>query len=98
MGKGIGLDCLEPIVAPDGSNVLLNVQVSDEGNASPQAQITCRVAAKNGPAAYVYSTSNANGVADLRITTQGLDVSTGILIQATVRGKSASRKFTLKRA
>ena len=97
IGKGIGLDCLEPIVAPDGSSILLNVQVSDEGSVTAEAQITCRVSMPNGPAAYVYSTSNANGIADLRISTQGLEANTGILIQASVRGKSASRKFTLKR-
>jgi hypothetical protein len=98
IGKGIGLECLEPIVAPDGSSVLLNVQVSDDGNPSSDAQITCRVPMPKGPAAYVYSKSNADGVADLHIATHGLDPSTGILIQASVRGKSASRKFTLRRA
>jgi len=97
IGKGIGLECLEPIVAPDGSSVLLNVQVSDDGNPSGEAQITCRIPMPKGPAAYVYSKSNANGVADLHIATQGLDPSTGILIQASVRGKSASRKFNLRR-
>jgi hypothetical protein len=98
IGKGIGLDCLEPIVAPDGSSVLLNVQVSDDGNPTNEAQITCRISMPGGPASYVYSTSNTNGIADVRIATQGLEASTGILIQASVRGKSASRKFTLKRA
>lgn len=98
IGKGIGLDCLEPIVAPDGSSVLLNVQVTEEGNASAGAQITCRIAVPNAPAAYLYSTSNANGIADLRVTTQGLDANTPILIQAAIRGKSASRKFNLRRA
>lgn len=98
IGKGIGLDCLEPIVAPDGTSVLLNVQVSEEGNACNGAQITCRIAMPGGPASYVYSTSNANGIADVKIATQGLQPSTPLLIQAAVHGKSASRKFTLKRA
>ncbi len=98
IGKGIGLDCLEPIVAPDGSSVLLNVQVSEEGNPSNGAQITCRIAMPNGPAVYVYSTSNASGIADLKIATTGLQPSTGVLIQAAVHGKSASRKFNLRKA
>jgi len=97
IGKGIGLDCLEPIIAPDGSSVLLNIQVLEEGAPSAEAQITCRISLPNGPAAYVYSTSNTSGIADLRVNTQGLDPTTGILIQASVRGKSGSRKFTLKR-
>ena len=97
IGKGVGLDCLEPIVAPDGASVLLNVQVTEEGNASAGAQITCRIAVPNAPAAYLYSTSNASGIADLRVTTQGLDANTPILIQAAIRGKSASRKFNLRK-
>ena len=97
IGKGVGLECLEPIVAPDGSSVLLNVHVVDDGAPSPGAQITCRISMPSGPAAYVYSQSNNDGMADVRIGTHGLDPNTGILIQATVRGKSASRKFTLKR-
>jgi len=52
----------------------------------------------SGPASYIYSTSNSKGVADLRIATEALAPSTSILIQAAIHGKSASRKFTLKRA
>lgn len=98
VGKGIGLDCLEPIVAPDGSNVLLNVQVSEQGSPLQEAQITCRISMNTGPAAYVYSMSNASGIADLRIDTGHLGATTGILIQASLHGRSASRKFMLKRA
>lgn len=97
IGKGIGLDCQEPIVAPDGADVLVNVQVSEGDDPLHGAQITCRISVPNGPAAYVYSTSNANGIADLRIATHGLAPATGILIQASIHGKSASRKFTLRR-
>jgi len=97
IGKGVGLDCLEPIVAPDGSSVLLNIHVSDDSAPATGAQITCRVSMPNGPAAYVYSQTNNEGMADVRIGTAGLDPTTGILIQAAVRGKSASRKFTLKK-
>ena len=97
IGKGVGLECLEPIVAPDGSSLLLNVQVTDDGAPAIGAQITCRVSMPNGPAAYVYSKVNNDGMADVRINTAGIDPNTGILIQAAVRGKSASRKFTLKK-
>ena len=97
IGKGVGLECLEPIVAPDGHSLLLNVHVMDDGAPSAGAQITCRISMPSGPAAYVYSQSNHDGMADVRIDTQGIDPNTGILIQATVRGKSASRKFTLKK-
>lgn len=97
IGKGIDLECLEPIVAPDGTSVLLNVTVAEAGAPSPDAQITCRISVVNAPAAYVYAKSNDAGVADVRISTRGLDAMTGVLIQAAVRGKTASRKFNLKR-
>jgi hypothetical protein len=97
MGKGIGLDCLEPITAPDGNDLLLNVQVLDNGNPSNGAQVTCRISMPNGPAAYVYSTTNADGIADLRIATHALEADTGLLIQAAIHGRSGSRKFHLRR-
>ncbi len=98
MGKGMGLDCLEPIVAPDGNSVLLNVRVTDEGNPCAGAQITCRIAKTSGPAAYLYSTCNNDGIADVRVATQGLEANTPILIQAALHERSASRKFNLRRA
>ena len=98
IGKGIGLDCLKPIVAPDGNSVLLNVQVTDEGSPCAGAQITCRIAKTSGPASYLYSTCNNNGIADVRVATQGLEPNTPILIQAAIHEKSASRKFNLRRA
>lgn len=98
IGKGMGLDCLKPIVAPDGSSVLLNVQVTDEGSPCAGAQITCRIAKPSGPAAYLYSTCNNDGIADVRVATQGLEDNTPILIQAAIHEKSASRKFNLRRA
>ncbi len=98
IGKGIGLDCLEPIVAPDGNSVLLNVQVTDEGSPCAGAQVTCRIAKPSGPAAYLYSTCNNDGIADVRVATQGLEATTPILIQAAIHEKSASRKFNLRKA
>lgn len=97
IGKGVDLECLEPIVAPDGSTVLLNVQVGVDAAPAPGAQITARIAMPGAPATYIYSQTNNAGTADVRIATAGLDPNTGILIQAAVHGKSASRKFTLKR-
>lgn len=98
IGKGVELECLEPIVEPDGSSVLLNVTVAEAGAPAAGAQVTCRIAVPNAPAAYIYANSNQDGIADVRIATHALDASTGILIQASVHGKSASRKFNLKRA
>jgi hypothetical protein len=97
IGKGVSLDCLEPIVEPDGSSVLLNVQVATDGAPTSGAQITCRITVTGGPAAYLYAETNHDGMADVRIATHALEPSTGLLIQATVHGKSASRKFMLRR-
>lgn len=97
IGKGVGLECLEPIVAPDGTSVLLNVHVAVDTEPAPGAQITARIAMPSGPAAYVYSQTNHEGTADVRVATAGLNTDTHILIQAAIHDKSASRKFTLKR-
>lgn len=97
IGKGVGIECLEPIVAPDGTSVLLNVQVEVDAAPAIGAQITARISVPNSPAAYVYAQTNHDGTADVRVGTAGLNSATGILIQAALHDKSASRKFTLKR-
>ncbi|MGI9102116.1 MAG: hypothetical protein ACR2IF_06695 [Terriglobales bacterium] len=99
IGKGISLECLPPSTVPDGSAIMISVQVGDESGAAAGAQVSCRLTSGPGPASYVYSTSGSTGIADLSISLKGLDLSaTGLLIQATFRGKSASRKYQLRRA
>ena len=77
--------------------MLLNVRVVEGDAPSPDAQITCRITMPSGPATYVYSNTNPEGVAEVRVPAPEAEAVITILIQAAVRGKSASRKFNLKR-
>lgn len=100
IGKGLLLECLPPACAADNSAVLIGVQVGEEGGVPASgAQITCRITSGRGPATYAYSSTGGSGIADLRIALAGLNLAeTSLLVQASHRGKSASRKFSLRRS
>lgn len=98
IGKGLTIACLTPSVAPDGSEVTVYFQIGEDGgDPAAEAQVTCRITGAGAPA-YVYGQSGPGGMADIRVALQGLDLSkTAILVQASHRGKSVSRKFSLKK-
>jgi hypothetical protein len=98
IGKGLTIACLTPSVATDGSEVTVYFQIGEEGgDPAADAQVTCRITGAGAPA-YVYGQSGPGGMADIRVALQGLDLSkTAILVQASHRGKSVSRKFSLKK-
>jgi hypothetical protein len=96
IGKGLTIECLQPAVAPDGSAVTLYLQVGGDGGPASEAQLTCRVSSGNSAPAYLYAQCGPGGMADVRLSLQGLDLAnTGILVQASHRGRSVSRKFAL---
>ena len=97
IGKGLELQCLAPAASADGSEIIVGVQVNDEHGPAAGAQIACRITSGKAAATYVYATSSAEGVADVNLALQGLDLTaTALLIQANHRGKSASRKYKLQ--
>jgi hypothetical protein len=99
IGKGLSLVCSQPACTPDGGAVVVCVLVRDDAGAACGAQVTCRITSGKRPARYVYSNSGENGVADVRVSLQGLDLTNAsLLIQASVEGKSASQKFRLRQA
>jgi hypothetical protein len=96
IGKGLSLECLPPATSPNGREVIIGVQVADENGPAGGAQVTCRITSGRRPATYVYATSGPGGVADVTVSLSGLDLAgTALLIQASHRGKSASRKYSL---
>lgn len=99
IGKGLLLECLRPAYAADNSALIIAVQVAEEAGAPASgAQITCRISSGKGPAAYAYTITGASGIADLRIALAGLNLAeTSLLVQASYREKSASRKYALRR-
>lgn len=100
IGKGMTLECLPPTCAPDNSAVLICVQVMEDGGAPASgSQVTCRISSSRGPATYAYATTGGSGIADLSIALAGLNlVETNLLVQASYRSKSASRRYALRRS
>lgn len=97
IGKGLSLECRPPAAGADASAVIICVQIDDENGPAAGAQVSCRITSGITHASYVYATTNAEGVADVHLALKDLDLSaTALLIQASHRGQSASRKFKLQ--
>ena len=97
IGKGLSLECR--LAAPGGGEgeVPICVQIGDEDAPAAGAQISCRITSGKTHANYIYATASDEGVADVHLALKDLDLSaTALLIQASHRGKSASRKFKLQ--
>ena len=79
--------------------VTIGVEIGDENGPASGAQVSCRITSGKTHASYVYATSNAEGIADIPLVIKELDLgSTALLVQASHRGQSASRKFKLQTA
>jgi hypothetical protein len=97
IGKGLTLECLPPAVGADENAVVVGVKIVDENGPAAGAQVSCRITSGKTHADYVYATTSAEGVADVRLFLKNLDLSaTALLIQASHRGKTASRKYKLQ--
>lgn len=97
IGKGLSLECRPPAAGADNGAVTIGVEIGDENGPATGAQISCRITSGKTHASYVYATTNAEGVADIHLALEDLDLSaTALLIQASHRGQSASRKFKLQ--
>ncbi|MBZ5512738.1 MAG: hypothetical protein LAN70_16445 [Acidobacteriia bacterium] len=97
MGKGLSLECRPPAAGADASALTIGVEIGDEDGPAAGAQISCRITSGKTHANYLYATTNADGVADVQLALKDLDLSaTALLIQASHRGKSASRKYKLQ--
>jgi hypothetical protein len=97
IGKGLSFECGPPEFAA-GNSLVLHVQVNDDAGPVAGAEVNCRITSSAGPASYVYAMSGEDGVADVPVGLDGLDLPTAaVLIQTSFRGKSASRKFQLRR-
>ena len=97
IGKGLSLECRPPAAGAEESAVIICVQIGDEDGPAVGAQISCRITSGKTHANYIYATTGAEVVADVHLALKDLDLSaTALLIQASHRGKSASRKFKLQ--
>jgi hypothetical protein len=97
IGKGLSLECRPPSAGADKGAVTICVQIGDDNGPAAGAQVSCRITSGKTHANYLYATASAEGVADVHLAVKDLDLSaTALLIQASHRGKSASRKYKLQ--
>jgi hypothetical protein len=97
IGKGLSVECRPPLAGAGDGVVTIGVQIGDEDGPATGAQVSCRITSGKTHASYVYATTNAEGVADVHLALMDLDLTaTALLIQASHRGQSASRKFKLQ--
>jgi hypothetical protein len=95
-GVGLGLELLKASHL-DADTVLIRVLVADAGAAAAGAHVSAHVDAPTSPAAE--ATSQADGIAELKLVLdKTLLQQASILIQASYRGKSATRKFRLRKS
>lgn len=97
IGKGLSVKCRPPVAGAGDGVVTIGVEIGDEDGPATGAQVNCRITSGKTHASYVYATTNAEGVADVHLALKDLDLTaTALLIQASHRGQSASRKFKLE--
>jgi hypothetical protein len=97
IGKGLSVECRPPVAGAGDGVVTIGVEIGDEDGPATGAQVSCRITSGKSHASYVYATTSAEGVADVHLALKDLDLSaTALLIQASHRGQSASRKFKLQ--
>lgn len=98
-GSGLSLNWIkiEPIAGQ--SSIIMHFQVTDAGKAVAGAEVVSRVGSAADAAVIGSAKSDSVGNVQMQITmTDELRREAAITVQATHGGKSATRKFRLKRA
>jgi hypothetical protein len=96
--KGLVLEWIPTdAVFADGTLVVKLQVLTEDGQAVPEAQLTSRVSVGQAQPAYTYATTDADGNAELRTAVNAADLpECTLLIQASFRGKSASRRLRVR--
>jgi hypothetical protein len=80
-------------------SVLLRLRVTDGGSALEGVQLTSRFAPEEGPPIYAQAVTDSRGQAEIRIPVEEAALSrSAVLVQATHGGRSATRKFRLRKS
>lgn len=78
--------------------LLMRVRVTEGGAAVPGARLTFRFARPDAAPFYTQAITNSDGSAELRIDAQEADLpDAAVLVQANVSGRTATRKFRLRK-
>ena len=78
--------------------LVLRLRVTDGGVATPNARITIRFARADGAPFYTQVVTDATGDVEMKIDAEEASLpDSSILVQANVAGRTATRKFQLKK-
>jgi hypothetical protein len=79
-------------------SLLMRVKVTEGGAAVPGARLTFRFARPNAAPFYTQALTDAGGAAEMRIEAQEAELpEAAVLVQANVSGRTATRKFRLRK-
>lgn len=79
-------------------SLFMRVKVTEGGSAVPGARLTFRFARLNAAPFYTQAVTDANGGAEMKIEAQEADLpDAAVLVQANVSGRTATRKFRLRK-
>jgi hypothetical protein len=79
-------------------SLLMRVKVTEGGSAVPGARLTFRFARPDAAPFYTQAITDAGGTAEMAIEAQEVDLpDASVLVQANVSGRTATRKFRLRK-
>ncbi|MFZ0860222.1 MAG: hypothetical protein WCA27_12940 [Candidatus Sulfotelmatobacter sp.] len=80
-------------------NVTLQLRVTEGGAAAPGARLTFRFARPGAPPFYNQAVTDADGAAEIKIEVEEAALpDSSLLVQANYQGRTATRKFALRKA
>lgn len=97
-GKGISLECANPDSAYQDGCFRLRIQVGEEGEPVPGAQLTWRLTVGQVRLQQAYATTDAAGEAEIEFSLSPAQIEeASVLLQASHREKSVSRRFRFRK-
>ena len=80
-------------------NLTMQLRVTEGGSAAPGARLTVRFARREGAPFYTQAVTDAGGGAEIKIEVDEAALAdASVLVQANYEGRTATRKFLLRRA
>jgi hypothetical protein len=79
-------------------NLTMQLRVTEGGSAAPGARLTFRFARREAAPFYTQAVTDAGGAAEIKVEVDEADLpDSSVLVQANYEGRTATRKFLLRR-
>ena len=96
--KELDLQWINADSVHSNSSLLMRVKVTEAGAAVPGARLTFRFARPDAAPFYTQAVTDDGGAAEMKIEAQEADLpEAAVLVQANVAGRTATRKFRLRK-